>query len=404
MRVAILTALPGFEPYYSVARCIRDQVAMLEAAGHDVRLYVKVGFNPAFGTLPCIAEAKSPGFMRVEGRNQETVAAEFAKVYGHGELDGYDAIFTHDFMFLQSLRGYRDGVKLIAAKVTKPKWFHWSHSVPRTQGEAGHAIPGHVYISLCQEHVPGVISMYNADPSKVEVVWNPSDVLDTVDPRCRAIAEQLRLLDTDLLGVLPFSIGRLDQKGIQVALPIYAALSHRHRVRVLLCNSLSDSVEGETVRKEWDEKLTRLVAAVKPGDFKWWWMSQVSPAWARWTPNEVLRDLLRLSNLFVYPTIGEGFSLAIGEAMSSGGPHCVLPAKGVKGMDELSTLGGTQLVAWRNKPWREDKTLRDMQELADEIEPALGPHVQRLHRQWRLSRTGIWETQLAPALAKHVQS
>lgn len=377
---------------------------MLEAAGHDVRLYVKVGFNPAFGSLPCIAEAKTPGFMRVEGRTQETVAADFAKVYGHGELDGYDAIFTHDFMFLPSLRGFRDGVKLIADTVTKPKWFHWSHSVPRTQGQPGHAIPGHIYISLCQEHVPGVISMYAAEPEQVEVVWNPSDVLDTVDPRCRAVAEQLRLLDTDILGVLPFSIGRIDQKGIQVALPIYAELSKKHRVRVLLCNSLSDSVEGETSRKEWDTKLKALVAAVGPGDFKWWWMSQVSQSWARWTPNEVLRDLLRLSNVFIYPTIGEGFSLAIGEAMSGGGPLCVLPSKGVKGMEELSALGGTQLVAWRNKPWREDKALRPMPELAAEIEPNLAPYIQRLHRQWKLSRTGIWEMQLAPTLAKHIRS
>lgn len=404
MRVGILTALPSFEPYYSVARCVRDQVAMLTAAGIDVRLYVKVGFNPTFGTLPCIAEAKTPGFMTVEGRTQETVAQEFAKVYGHGELEQYDAVFTHDFMFLPSLRGFRDGVKLIAPTVKKPKWFHWSHSVPRSLGAAGQAIDGHIYVALAKDHIQGVMDMYHAALEQVHVVWNPSDILDTVDSRTRGVAEQLRLLDTDILGVLPFSIGRLNQKGIEVALPIYAELSHRYRVKVLLCNSLSDLVEGQIARAEWDVKLKTLVAAVKPGDFQWWWMSEVVPGWARYTPNEVIRDLFRLSNLMVYPTIGEGFSLAIGEALSSGGPLCVLPEKGVKGMEELAELGGVQLVSWRNKPWREDKTLRSTTELANEIDDGrLSPYVQRLHRQWALSRTGIWEKQLNPMLDKHVR-
>lgn len=402
MRIAILTGLPSFEPYYSVARCVRDQVAMLEAAGHDVRLYVKVGFNPSFGALPCIAPVKTPGFMNVEGRTTESIAKEFDLAFGQGELNDYDAVFTHDFMFLPSLIGYREGVRLVAPK-TKAKWFHWSHSVPRLLRPGAEAIPGHIYISLIQEHVPGIMEMYKASADMVEVVWNPSDVLDTMDGEARGLAMDLELLDTDILGVLPFSIGRIDQKGIDVAIQIYAELSKTWRVKVLLCNSLSGDDSGRKKVDLWDKKLKDLIDKVGPRKdaFSWWWMSRAVPEFGKWTPNETIRDLQRISNLFIYPTIGEGFSLAIGEALASGGPLCVLPKRAVKGMEELEKLGGVLLVDWREKPW--PAPIRPIPELTRKVADSVGPGVHRLRRQYALSRAGVWKRQLEPALKKHVQ-
>lgn len=400
MRIAILTGLASFEPYYSVARCVSDQAAILESLGHEATVYVKKGFNPAFGTLPCIAQKRVPGFMLARGRTHEKTANEFERELGSGELDGYDAIFTHDFMFLPSLAGYRDGVKAIHARC-RAKWVHWSHSVPRSLSAAASAIPGHFYVSLAEEHVQGVVKMYGAEPGMVRVVWNPSDVLDTVDHRVRAIVESLELMDTDILGVLPFSIGRLDQKGVNHALPMYAALSgFGYRVRVLLCNSLTDDQEGEAKRDEWDMRLKEEVAKVCPGDFRYYWMSQVNQDWKRWTPNVVIRDLQRLSNLFIYPTIGEGFSLAIGEALSSGGPLCVLPEQGVRGMHELSRMGGVHLLRMRDRPW--PAPVLPYRDLAEKIslDDRLKSSVERLRRQFALSRAGIAKAHYAPLLGE----
>jgi hypothetical protein len=305
-------------------------------------------------------------------------------------------------MFLPSLIGYREGVKLVAAKI-KAKWMHWSHSVPqKSLGEGSEAIPGHVYVALAHEHIEGVARMYGCSAELVPVVWNPSDILDTIDSRARLIADQLDLLDCDILGVLPFSIGRIDQKGIHHALQLYAALSKKRRVKVLLCNSLSGTEEAQKNVEMWDRRMKEQVDAVGPGDLSWWWMSRVMEQWDRWTPNEVIRDLQRLSNVFIYPTIGEGFSLAIGEALAAG-PLCILPQEGVRGMRELEALGGVLLLRLRNKPWREEKDIRPREELAAEIEPHLEPHVSRLRRQYALSRGGIWKRMLEPAISKHVR-
>lgn len=399
MRIAILTGLPSFEPYYSVARCVRDQALILESLGHEATVYVKQGFNPSWGTLSCVAEKRVPGFMLANGRTHEKTTEEFVRAFGGDELSGYDAIFTHDFMFLPSLAGYREGVKAVHSRV-RARWVHWSHSVPRAQPAAATAIPGHFYVALAEEHVDGVIGMYRAKPEQVVVVWNPSDVLDTIDHRARAVAESLCLLDTDILGVLPFSIGRLDQKGIHHAVPIYAELSKHWRVRVLLCNSLTDTAEAEGKRAEWDMRMKEAVGAIGPGDFKYFWMSEVNPDWKRWTPNEVVRDLQRLSNLFVYPTIGEGFSLAIGEAMASGGPLCVLPAEAVRGMAELHRLGGVCLLRLRDKPWPAD--VRPFDKLANAIclDERWKVGVERLRRQFALSRAGIAQRFYVPLLER----
>lgn len=402
MRVAILAALQSLEQNYSVCTVVMQQVRMLEEAGHQVDLFVKKGFNPKWGTLPNIQPLRLPGF-QVE--DKEAAGREMANAFGGGVLDPYDAIFTHDFVFLPSFAGYRKGVEAIAATERANdggRWFHWSHSVPRVLEDKHAAIPTHTYVSLANEHDVAIARMYGVAQRHVATVWNPVDVTDTLsDPESGKLVRELRLLDTDVLAVLPFPMGRLESKGIHRAVEFYIELAATYRVKVLLCNARAgDATQDKRLagyKKAWAER-----AVGKRFDL--WWMSEVRPQWKSSTPNPVVRDLLRLSNLFIYPTIGEGNSLAIAEALT-GGALCVLPESRVAGMREISDPG-VFLCYWQVGHWKE-KEFKHPRDVAAEIQAfgggVLGQKIHELRRKWRFSRARIWEEQLRPALDRRTR-
>jgi hypothetical protein len=399
MRVALLTPLPNLDRNYSVCTVILQQVKMLERAGHEVVVYVKKGFNPRSGTLPNISPVQLPGFQVTDYGG---AARGFFNKLGKGELRGYDAIFTHDFMFLPSFAGYREGVRLVAADPasTKAKWFHWSHSVPRKLPKEFKGVPGHVYVALIQEQAAQVARMYEVPESMISVVWNPTDVTDAfLDPASADLVEDLHLLKGDILGVLPFSMGRLEAKGIQRAVEYYMAFGDRYDVNLVLCNARSQSPAEQKRLESFTEKWTRNAEGKR---FRFWWTSEVRPGWADCVPNPVIRDLQQVANLFIYPTIGEGNSLAIGEAMT-GSSLCVLPESRVDGMREISDPG-VFLCYWQVGHWREKK-FKPAADVAREIEGfsggQLGMKIHELRRKWRYSRLRIWQDQLKPMLDAH---
>lgn len=388
MRAAILTTLGDFDDAYSVKRVVTDQVWMLQEARHEVVLYVKQGFDPGLGTLPCIAAKTLPGFQHGDFAR---TAKEFNDRFGGGELAGYDVVLTHDLHFLNTHQGYREGIRRAAAS-TKAAWIHWSHSVPTPRQGDGAMVPGHSFVALNREDVPYVAMMYKAKPSDVDVCRNPSDATDTVGEAGAFIREN-RLLDNDFLGVLPFSVGRLHQKGIERAVKYYSAIADRgYRVAVVLCASRCDDQKGVGELRRWSKEFEGSKCRII-------WTAVARPEWAATTPNTVVRDLMRFSNLMIWPTIGEACSLAIAEAQSSGGPFVVLPAGRVRGMRELADCD-TAVVNWQEGIWRK-KQFRKPEDVAKEIcEYDLERFVRRLWRQWKWTRQAVWEEQLRPILMK----
>lgn len=391
MRVAILSVLEDLGDALSIKRVVVDQVAQFQAAGHSVIVYVKQGFHATHGTLPCIADVKLPGWM--DG-DHARVAREFVERFGHGELASYDAIICHDLYFLDRHMGYRQGIREMHDRV-KAKWFHWSHSVPRPQRDAK-GILGHVYIALNHEDVVGVAQMYDVPRESVEVCYNPADITDVLSSDTAALVNAHDLLNADFLGVLPFPIGRLNQKGVDRAVGYYTGIARRgHRVKVVLCASRCDS--GQKELQQWEAAFAKVTDGTTCEVI---WAPRSQPAWMAVTPNRVVRELMGLSNLMLWPTIGEACSLAIAEARASGGPFLVLPESRVHGMREMADED-TYLCYWQKGHWRE-KEFREPQDVADEIlrECDLERFQRRLRRQWEWSRRGLWERHLKPLLER----
>lgn len=399
MRVALLTPLQNLQRNYSVCTVVLQQVKMLEAAGHEVTVFVKKGFNTAFGTIPNIHKTQLPGFQL---KDKKAGAHQMKKVFGEGLLDPFDVIFTHDFMFLPMLETYREGVKLIVAskKAPKAKWFHWSHSVPRRLPAPHRGLDGHIYVALIAEQQAEVARMYAVPVDRVPVCWNPIDVTESMPSAAAAkLVQDLRLLDCDVLGVLPFSMGRLEGKGVQRAVSYYIALAERYRVKLILCNARSKSPKQKKRKAKFAAEWKK---AAEGKQFQLWWTSDIRPKWADCVPNEVIRDLQRIANLFIYPTIGEANSLAIAEAMTGGG-LCVLPESRIAGMKELSDPG-VFLCYWQEGDWKAKK-FKPAAEIAREIEGfgggVLGVKIHELRRKWRYSRLRIWQDQMQPMLETH---
>jgi hypothetical protein len=382
MRVALLTCLHAFDEAYSVTRVIRDQVRMFQRAGHEVTLYVKQGFDPKQGTIPEISTLTLPGFM---GRPMELVRDEFVQRFGHGALEQYDVVLCHDLWFapMKGWDGYREGIRIVAPQ-TKALWIHWTHSKWRPLAGNPVGLPDHVFIALNRDAIEGISRMYSVLFKQIDEVWNPSDVTDLLSPDVQRIVGATSLLECDLLGVLPFPIGRYDSKGIDKALATYGELSKKYRVHVMLCGGRADRTKAKI------ELLTKHLKEL-PSGLRWWWAHEFDPRWMPCIPNRVVRELMGLSNLFLWPTHSEACSLAIAEARTADA-LVVLPDKGVEGMTEFSDADAI-LIPWHDTPAG----------AAARVEPHLERHIRRLRRRWQWSRDGIWATQMKPMLERRAK-
>jgi len=387
MRVALLTCLHAFDDAYSVTRVIRDQVRMFQRAGHEVTLFCKQGFDPSCGTIPEISSISLPGFM---GRKMELVRDEFVARFGTGLLEPYDIVVCHDLWFAPMLGwdGYREGIRLVAPR-TKAVWFHWTHSTWRPLKGNPVGEPGHVFISLNKDAVVGISEMYSVPKEAIEVIYNPSDVTDLLSPDSQRVVAETRLLDADVLGVLPFPIGRIESKGIAIAMRVYAELARKRMVNVLLCGGRADRAGPKAAR--WGKDFTEVAAGTS---LRWFWAHELKAAGGRWNPcipNRVVRELMGLSNLFLWPTQGEACSLAIAEARTAGA-LVVLPKHRVEGMKEFSDED-CLLVDWS----------ADFDVTAALVEAQLERFVRALRRRRAWSRDGIWFDQMKPMLERRAK-
>lgn len=327
-RVVIITTFADLSPDYSLAGVVADQLRMLVRNGYTPTLAVQANFAdddrvPAGVDLQKVVpvlplhdyqphEAARPDF--------DASAAAIAAALGP-VLRGADVAITHDLMFLGWYLPHNQAVRHLAAELPGLRWLHWVHSAPSGRPEKL------VYPSTLRYSLPPnsklvylnnfdtlrLAEMYGTSLEHVRVVHNTRDpgAFFSLQPLARQIVDRYPILSADVVAVFPFSTPRWDGKNIRKLIWLMGKIKEQGRsVLLVLVNAHCNGMREKAIVRE----LQAFALKKGLGSAELCFTSELGAEWEYSVPNEAIRQLFQLSNLFVMPSLSECCSLVLLEA------------------------------------------------------------------------------------------
>lgn len=329
MRIAVLAPFSSFADSYSLAHAVHQQCRALDLAGHDVELWTLDNLKPH--SEPMLdGIAVRPIIPTTVWEVDKTTPAKADKIrMGIAkQIEAFrpNAIITHDALFQA---WYVDSARAIHE--LKPRdcngesfgvrWFHTAHSVvsPHFSPPVGDQVyrrtlpDGHEIIGLNWSDRERLAAYYSVSTDRVHVIPNchdPRCVWD-IHPAAEAMIKRADLLNREIVQVYPFCATRTGSKGVGELLRIFRAMQQRGDAALVLADSSADDSRAI-------DAMNKAIAAADGVEvFR---MSQIAGC-EKHTPHKAVMDLMRLSNLFIFPTMGEACPLILAEAMQAG---CVI--------------------------------------------------------------------------------
>ena len=327
-RVVIITTFASFSPDYSLVSVVADQLRMFTRHGYTPGLVVQEDFaddslipegvtvHKVMPVIPLhdyqLHEQPRPDF----GAQSAGIADALRPV-----LAAYEVAITHDLMFLSWYLPHNQAVRQLAAEQPEMKWLHWVHSAPSARPAKLHfphtlrysPPPGSKLVYLNNYDTLSLAEMYGTTLEQVRVVHNTRDAgaFFTLQPLAQKVVDRYPALSADVMTVFPFSTPRWDGKNVKKLIWLMAKIKAQGRkVLLVLVNAHANGDrEKETV-----QKLLSFAREKGLGHDEICFTSTLGAEWEYSVPNEAVRQLLQLSNVFILPSLSECCSLVLLEA------------------------------------------------------------------------------------------
>ena len=331
-RVAIVTSFAEFTPGYSLTGIVEDQINMLASYGHEVHLWVcehfkretaseRVMLAELHDTVPF---ANLVDYQREKDLSEEhgAVVRGMADILA-AELRGMDVVLTHDLIFTGLNLPYGLGIRQASPRLPGLTWFHWIHSIPSVRRDwwdlkafgSNHRL---VYPNKSDAGLAA--RQYRCAIDDVEVIPHIKDMRTWADfhpDTCLFIYRHPAVMQADIVQILPASQDRLKWKRVPEVIRIFGELKTRGKS---VCLVVANQWASQTTYKQNMEEYKALARAngLMPGDEFVFTSDFDFPRFEVGIPKRMVRELMSLSNLFIFPTHHETFGLVVPEAGLSG--------------------------------------------------------------------------------------
>jgi len=334
VRVAILTNFNEFKPGYSLTGIVADQAKMFERHGHDVDVFVgeEQDYNPHHDhEWPGLSLVKKvPRGNLIDYQTTADVTDESKELSGRiaqflvDEIaPNYDVVLTHDWVFTGREVPYAFALIMTKEETRHMAFLHWIHSVPtgtRDWWVASEYGPNHKLVSPSRSNMDHILRGFRCSEEQVRVIphiKDPRTWFDFCDETCDFIDEYPMVMQAKVVCVYPASSDRLRHKQVQHVIETMGAIKRRNgSVCLVIPNQWSQGERQRKAMPEMDE-LAEVCGLEKGHDFIW--TSEFKePKYNHGVPRRMVRELLLLSNLFMFPTTHESFGLVAPEAALCG--------------------------------------------------------------------------------------
>lgn len=347
--IALLTTFMDLPEGYGLVPVVIDQLKMLLEHDYKPALFAVKGFenHPDITKLPdgTIIKPFIP-FLHLysyfEGTVKQTHKVDAKGVYIKNrpfapktnfdkqvqaiedmlepELKKYDVVITHDIVFQIAFVVHNQAIRNIAKRNPKIKWLHWVHSGPSARPDKikyPHILrysdmSNSLWVSPNDSMRTKFAEMYDVPLKKVKYVYHVFDLFRFLDlhPFSRQLIEKHDLLNCDVLCVWATRLDHPVGKAYNKAIWLIAQMNKLCNAKLVFLNSWSASKKAKSTikslyreAKNWGLPEENLVFSSAEG-----------ANWEQGVPRKVVRDLLWIANLYVFPSQSETFSIATAEA------------------------------------------------------------------------------------------
>lgn len=326
-RIGILTTFYNIDPAYSLASIVIDQLTVFKKYGYDIVLFVHDNFE---GEVPEGVEVRKivPRFNLVDYAATNKLAKDFDKQVEtitealNKNATDIDVMITHDIIFQGWFLPYNVAITKTNLKC---KWLHWIHSAPSPRPDLKYpfscrfTLPSNSkLVYLNHSDVIRVAEMYGAWSKDVRVVHNIKDprTFWNLHPLTKELIDQYGILDADIMAIYPLStprmvagksvdkvirlMGKFKKLGKKVCLVVPNAHANADKDKKLVDQMIE-------LGREQGLDHTDLIFTSYHN----------KPKWELGVPSQVISELFRLTNVFIFPSRSENCSLVLLEAALS---------------------------------------------------------------------------------------
>jgi glycosyltransferase involved in cell wall biosynthesis len=336
--IGILTTFDSFDPAYSLCTVVTQQMIPMLKKGYKVVLYVVDGFNfdrDAKNIPEGVEVRKIPQFLLVDYPvGGEVDVKEFdrrVKLIIDRLLENakdIDVMITHDIIFQSWFLPYNAAIREVAKMQPMTRWLHWVHSAPSPRpGDKELFYPHNLrftlppnskLVYLNDTHALYLAEMYGTWLKAVRVVYNQMDARQFFNfhPLTEELIEAYELFSADVLSIYPVSTPRMeDGKQVSKVMKVLAKMKDEGKtVRLVICNAHANAAAAKEQVREMQREANEMGLGTREVIFT---SFHNAPKWEQGVPHEVIRDLFRISNVFIFPSKSENNSLILLEAALS---------------------------------------------------------------------------------------
>lgn len=402
-KVAILSHFQSMAPSYALAVGWNERAEMLKYFGIDFTFFVAK--NCPKGSFPNQESVLKtiPG-----SRPFEYKVDEFTKQYLE-LLREFDVVLTADLIYQRkgNFLAFNQAARNASTRM-KAWWCHWIHSSwterPGTLKYPDSLrytmMPRSFLVYLNSFESRNLEDMYLCNPDEVRVVYNPKDprLFYGMHGLSGEIIKRLKLYEKEVVCIFPHCSTRMDAKGIDGVINVNAALKRAGlTVGLVFCNANARKVQIEINQKR---RYMEQKGLIEGEDYMFTHeLDDYQPM-----PRKVIRDLFRISNLFVFTSWRETTGNAFQEAQIN---DCLLVLnEHLPCLQELARRDNTVWAKVSYKtPGRIDGKTGDFKRINyhpsenqyfDElVANQIIPRLKSKHYMWSFSWERIWEDQFS---------
>lgn len=329
LKVTVFTTFNDISEAYSLNRIVQDQLQMLLDGGYNPTVIVAETFEPrgiytdSRITIKHIPNVDVYNEVKKDDRFDEDV--QRLEVALEEVLKDSSVVITHDIVYQNACLKHNFASRRIAEKYPKLKWLHWIHSATSPVTLANlrpifgdqyldivtKPFPNSNYVFFNHYSIPRVAENFGVSEDFVRVVHHPSDLADVfgLSGPVAKLARDKNLYSADAICIYPI---RLDRgKQVEMVIKTMAMLKDFNlKVRVIVVDFHSTGGDKVTYRDE----LKQVAIDYGLNQDELIWTSEVNEDWSVEVPHTDVMALMRLSNVFIMPSVSESYSLITQEA------------------------------------------------------------------------------------------
>ena len=332
MKIAIITSFTEFNVGYSLSGIVKSQIKMLQKYGNEVELFVTEQFkDPEFEVdfYGLKVHKIMPFYHMTDYQSLEEITPEHKEIAmkTHDVLmdviKGFDVVFEHDMLFQGWHLPFGLGIVSVAEKNPKIPFFHWVHSIPSGMKDfwdiRQYSVNNFIVYPNKSEFLQ-VAENYRSTIEQIQCIPHIVDIREFFDFCASSISfidQHPAAMTADVVQIYPASTDKFSWKKIDVVIELFSEIKKQgFRVCLIIANQFATTTGTRESVQKFKNRGEEL--GLIP-DEELIFTSQVDKAFELGIDKVFIRELMMLSNLFIFPTMGESFGLIVPEISLSSG-------------------------------------------------------------------------------------